>query len=99
MDGCHKWLFGPRGPGIVGGRADVGLMQQVADMTGGKYFRATDNKKLKEIYTEIDRMEKTIFEEKNFTNKAERFLPFAITAAVLLLLEFILKKTYFRSIL
>ena len=67
-------------------------------MTGGKYFRATDNNKLKEVYKEIDRMEKTIFEEKNFTNKAEHFLPFAIFAAVLLLIEFLLKNNLFRSI-
>jgi Ca-activated chloride channel family protein len=78
---------------------DEPTLTKIAGMTGGKYFRATDNKKLKEVYKEIDRMEKTIFEEKNFTNKAERFLPFAITAAILLLLEFILRNTVFRSIL
>jgi Ca-activated chloride channel homolog len=85
--------------GYVDVNIDEKSMTEIADMTGGKYFRATDNKRLKEIYKEIDRMEKTIFEEKNFTNKAERFLPFAITAAILLLLEFILRNTIFRSIL
>jgi hypothetical protein len=43
-------------------------------------------------------MEKTIVSEKNFTNKAEHFLPFAITAALILLLEFILRLTLFKSI-
>src|SRR3989344_992182 len=71
---------------------------EIADLTGGKYFRATDNDKLKEVYKEIDRLEKTIFEEKNFTNKSEHFLPFAITAAILLLLEFLLKNTLLKSI-
>jgi Ca-activated chloride channel family protein len=82
--------------------ADVDIddrtLTEIADMTGGKYFRATDNNKLKEVYKEIDRMEKTIFEEKNFTNKAEHFLPFAIAAALLLLAEFLLKNNVFRSI-
>lgn len=77
---------------------DDRTLTEIADMTGGKYFRATDNNKLKEVYKEIDRMEKTIFEEKNFTNKAEHFLPFAIAAAVLLLIEFLLKNNVFRSI-
>jgi Ca-activated chloride channel family protein len=77
---------------------DDKTLTEMAEMTGGHYFRATDNSKLKDIYQQIDRMEKTIFEEKNFTNKAEEFLPFAIAAAILLLLEFILKNTILRSI-
>jgi Ca-activated chloride channel family protein len=82
--------------------ADVDIddrtLTAIADMTGGRYFRATDNNKLKDVYKEIDRMEKTIFEEKNFTNKAEHFLPFALAAAFLLLIEFLLKNNVFRSI-
>jgi Ca-activated chloride channel family protein len=85
--------------GYVDVNIDEKSLSEIADLTGGKYFRATDNKKLKEVYKEIDRMEKTIFEEKNFTNKAERFLPFAIAAAVLLLLEFLLRNTVFKSII
>jgi Ca-activated chloride channel family protein len=84
------------------GYVDVDLdeksLGEIAGMTGGKYFRATDNEKLKDIYKEIDRLEKTIFEEKNFTNKAERFLPFALVAAVLLLIEFVLKHTIYKTI-
>ncbi|MCE3280671.1 MAG: von Willebrand factor type domain protein, partial [Bacteroidetes bacterium] len=49
--------------GYVEVNIDEKSMNEIAEMTGGKYFRATDNKKLKEIYKEIDRMEKTIFEE------------------------------------
>ncbi len=84
--------------GYVDVNIDEKTMTEIADLTGGKYFRATDNSKLKEVYKEIDRLEKTIFEEKNFTNKAEHFLPFAIAAGVLLLIEFLLKNLIFKSI-
>ncbi len=84
--------------GYVDVNIDEKSLGEIASMTGGKYFRATDNEKLKDIYKEIDRLEKTIFEEKNFTNKAEHFLPFAIVAALLLLLEFLFKNTTFKSI-
>ncbi len=77
---------------------DEKSLTEISNLTGGKYFRATDNEKLREIYKEIDRQEKTIFEEKNFTNKAEHFLPFAIAAGILLLLEFLLRNTLFKSI-
>lgn len=84
--------------GYVDVNIDEKTLTEVASLTGGKYFRATDNDKLKDVYKEIDRLEKTIFEEKNFTNKAECFFPFAASAAILLLIEFILKNTIFRSI-
>ncbi|MGQ0829667.1 MAG: vWA domain-containing protein [Bacteroidota bacterium] len=83
--------------GYVDVNIDEESMTEIANMTGGKYFRATDNKKLKEVYKEIDRLEKTIFEEKNFTNKAEHFLPFAVSAALLLLVEFLVKNTMLRT--
>ncbi|HEY6162810.1 MAG TPA: VWA domain-containing protein [Bacteroidia bacterium] len=79
-------------------KIDEEVLEKIADMTGGKYFRATDNKSLREIYHEIDRMEKTIFEERNYTKKAEEFLPFVIIAGALLLLEFILKNTYLKKV-
>ncbi len=84
--------------GYVDVQIDEKTLGEIADGTGGKYFRATDNDKLKSIYKEIDRLEKTIFEEKNFTNKAEHFLPFAVAAAVLLVLEFLIKNILFKSI-
>jgi Ca-activated chloride channel family protein len=90
-DGTMEYVYVPV-------EIDDKTLTAIADMTGGKYFRATDNNKLKEVYKEIDRMEKTIFEEKNFTNKAEHFLPFALSAAFLLLIEFILKNTIYKSI-
>jgi Ca-activated chloride channel family protein len=77
---------------------DEKVMTDISDMTGGKYFRATDKESLKNIYQEIDKMEKTIISEKSFSNKAEHFLPFVLAAAILLLLEFLLRFTVFRAI-
>lgn len=77
---------------------DEKVMTDISNMTGGKYFRATNKESLVTISREIDKMEKTITSEKSFTNKAEHFLPFALIAAVLLMLEFILKYTVFKNI-
>lgn len=77
---------------------DEKTMTEISDMTGGKYFRATDKESLIDVYKEIDKMEKTIISEKSFTNKAEHFLPLALAAAIILLLEFILRFTLFRSV-
>ncbi len=77
---------------------DESVMSRISELTGGKYFRATNKDALVNIYREIDRMEKTIISEQSFSNKAERFLPLVLAAALLLLLEFILRKTIFRSI-
>ncbi len=77
---------------------DEKTMTEIGTMTGGKYFRATNKSSLKDIYAEIDKLEKTIISEKSFTNKAEHFLPLAIFAAMLLLLEFLLRFTIFKSV-
>ena len=77
---------------------DEPTMSKIAEETGGKYFRATDNASLRGVYKEIDKMEKTIISEKSFSNKSEHFLPFAIAAALFLLLEFVIKKTVIRSL-
>ena len=77
---------------------DEKVMSDISNLTGGKYFRATDKKSLITISEEIDKIEKTITSEKSFTNKAEHFLPFALAAAILLMLEFLLKYTVFRTL-
>jgi Ca-activated chloride channel family protein len=77
---------------------DEVVMNKISEMTGGKYFRATDNKSLKKVYEEIDRMEKSVISERNYSNKAERFFVFALIASISLLLEFILKNTLFKSV-
>lgn len=77
---------------------DEKMLSQIAEMTGGKYFRATDKKKLSDVYREIDRLEKTKIEERNFSKKEEKFLPFALLAGVLLMLEIVLRYTIFRMV-
>ena len=77
---------------------DEETMTKIANQTGGKYFRATDNKSLSRIYSDIDRLEKNIILEKNYSNKEELFLTFGIAATVLLILEFICKHILFKTI-
>lgn len=76
---------------------DEQLMKEIARNTDGKYFRATNNKKLKEIYEEINKLETSEIEEQKFYNYDEHFRPFIYVAGLLLLLEVLLKNTIFRS--
>lgn len=76
---------------------DEALLQQIAADTGGKYFRATNNEKLEEIYEEIDSLEKSEIEEFRYYNYDEKFKPFALLALGLLMLDIILRYTLFRS--
>lgn len=76
---------------------DEDLLKEIADVTGGKYFRATNNKKLAEIYDEINKLEKTDIEEIKFTTYQEKFRPLVILAGLFLMLELLLRYTIFRS--
>jgi len=76
---------------------DEKLLKSIANKTGGQYFRATDNSSLKKIYNEIDQLEKTEIDEKTFYSYDEKFRPLILLALGLLLLEFILRNTLFRS--
>jgi Ca-activated chloride channel family protein len=76
---------------------DEKLLTQIANETGGKYFRATDNQSLDSIYKEIDQLEKSKYEVTTFTHFTEKFLPFVLTAILLLMLEWILRFTLFRK--
>lgn len=76
---------------------DEELLQQIAADTDGKYFRATDNEKLEEIYAEIDSLEKTEIEEFRYYNYDEKFRPFVLLAGALLLFEIILRYSLFRG--
>ena len=77
---------------------DEKLLTTIANSSGGKYFRATSNKKLDEIYDEIDKLERSKIEVTEFRHLHEEFYPLVALALVLLLLEFILRKTVFRTI-
>ncbi|WP_396636418.1 vWA domain-containing protein [Maribacter sp. R77961] len=76
---------------------DEELLQDIAQVTGGKYFRATDNETLEEIYDEINKLEKTEIEEFKYYRYEEKFRPWVLIAGALLLLEWILRNTVFRS--
>ncbi|WP_047548671.1 vWA domain-containing protein [Psychroserpens sp. Hel_I_66] len=76
---------------------DEALLNEIADVTGGRYFRATDNKKLKEIYNEINKLEKTEIEEIKYTTYDEKYRPLILIALGLLLIEVLLRFTVFRS--
>jgi Ca-activated chloride channel family protein len=77
---------------------DESVLKQIAETTGGKYFRATGNKALENIYKEIDKLEKTKIDEAVFTRKTEEYYPFALAAAFLLLLDLLLRFVYLRKL-
>lgn len=77
---------------------DEELLKEIAAMTGGQYFRAENNKKLKEIYNEIDKLEKSKIDVQEFKRKHEMFLPFALIALGLFVLEILLRYLYFRRL-
>ena len=77
---------------------DEETLKKIADITGARYFRATDTKSLRSIYDEIDKIETTPIEEKGYTEYRELFPFFLVPGLVLLMLEVILKNTYVRRI-
>ena len=76
---------------------DEKLLTQIAKETGGRYYRATDNESLKNIYTEIDGLERSKIEVTAIRRYNEQFFPFALAAALLLFLELSLRWTVFRK--
>jgi Ca-activated chloride channel family protein len=79
-------------------KIDEEMLQQVADLTGGKYFRATNNKALEQVYAEIDKLERSKIEITEYNKREERFRIFGMIALALIALEFALRSTVFRSI-
>jgi Ca-activated chloride channel family protein len=77
---------------------DEKILQKIADMTGGQYFRATNNRALKQIYEQIDKMEKTRMEVRAYRSFAELFSPWAALALLLLLAEIMLRGTLLRKL-
>lgn len=76
---------------------DEELLKQIAETTGGKYFRATSNTKLEEIYAEINKLEKTEIEETKYKSYNELFRPLILAAFGLLLFELLLRYTVYKS--
>jgi Ca-activated chloride channel family protein len=89
------------GEGIVMQREQVNidekLLKQIANETGGKYYRAKDNTSLVNVYSNIDKLEKSRIEVTALRRFTEKFLPFAIAATILLVLETFLRYTVFKK--
>jgi len=77
---------------------DEALLTKISDMTGGKYFRATDNTSLEKVYQEIDKLEKSKIEVKEYSKREEMFMPWAIAAAIAFCMELILRFLVMRNI-
>jgi len=77
---------------------DEKTLTEIAAMTGGQYFRAQDTEGLRQVYDEIDEMEKYLISVQNVTRRQELFLPFALVAMGLILFELLLRRTLLRSV-
>jgi len=77
---------------------DEGILREIAQTTGGKYFRATDNNKLVQVYNEIDKLEKSKIDVRQFSRKEEKYLFPALVAFILVVLELLLKNTIFKNL-
>ncbi|MCK7530956.1 MAG: hypothetical protein MZV63_07870 [Marinilabiliales bacterium] len=70
---------------------DEALLKQIAELTGGQYFRAVDNTSLQQVYGEIDKLEKSKIETREHSRRDEVFMPWALAAALILTLELLLR--------
>lgn len=77
---------------------DTKTLASIAGTTNGEFYRATDNSKLREVYQEIDKLEKTKMNVKEYSKRYEAFLPFAIAACLLLLIELLLRETILKKL-
>jgi Ca-activated chloride channel family protein len=77
---------------------DEGILQEIAKNTGGKYFRATDNDKLTQVYKEIDKLEKSKIDVRQFSKKEERYLIPALIAFCMLIFEITARNTIFKNL-
>jgi Ca-activated chloride channel homolog len=77
---------------------DEAILKEIAGTTGGKYFRATDNDKLVQVYNEIDKLEKSKIDVRQFSRKEEKYFIPALIAFCLLTLEILLRNTIFRTL-
>ncbi len=95
------YAYAPNGNGflyqMMKVEIDEKLLQTIAKNTGGRYFRATSNDKLKSIYDEINKLETSEIEELKFYDYDEKFRPFVWIAGILLLIEILLRNTIFKS--
>lgn len=77
---------------------DEDVLKEISEKTGGMYFRATDNRSLKEIYVEIDKLEKTILDTQDYSKKQEEYFIFLLIGIALMLLDKLLSLTIIKSL-
>jgi Ca-activated chloride channel family protein len=77
---------------------DEAVLKQIAQMTDGKYYRATDNEKLVQVYSEIDKMEKSRIDVRQFKVRDEKYLSYALIAFCLIISEIVMRNTLFKSL-
>ena len=76
---------------------DEALLKRIAEMTGGQYFRAVDNTSLQKVYAEIDKLKKSKIETREHSKREETFMPWALAAALLLMLELLLRYLFMKN--
>ena len=91
-------MFGNTTFQMVDVEIDEKTLEEIASLTGGKYFRATDKQKLKAIYDEINQLEKSRVEVTDLTIYHEKFLPLVLLALALLLAEFLFSQVLLKRI-
>ena len=84
--------------GTMDSEFDEQTLRNIAQTTGGEYFRATDNSSLKAIYNQIDQLEKTKIRVREYSKRTENFAPFLLAALACLLLEIILRFFVLRTV-
>ena len=77
---------------------DTKTLSDIAAVTEGNFYRATNNRELKQIYKDIDKLEKTKMDVKTYSKRYEAYQPFAIAALIILLFELLLRTTVLRRI-
>jgi Ca-activated chloride channel homolog len=77
---------------------DEAILKEISQKTGGKYFRATDNDKLVQVYNEIDKLEKSKIDVRQFSRKQEKYLLPAIIAFFLIVIEILVRNTIFKNL-
>jgi Ca-activated chloride channel family protein len=96
------YAYGPRGELLFRNapvNIDEALLKAIADICDGRYFRATDNTSLQEIYNQIDKMERTKLEDVDYIEIEERHFPFLLVALIVFFVEILLRKTWLKSAL
>jgi Ca-activated chloride channel family protein len=77
---------------------DEAILKEISEKTGGRYFRATDNDKLVQVYAEIDKMEKSKIDVRQFTRREEKFLLPAVIAFILIAIEILARLTIYKNL-